>query len=125
MRAQLERLPRLLWSWRNAILTSVLLGFIRHFVMVDNMHGIQVYSYDGRVLSNPRFPGLRVQFLNKKTLSLSPDAVAIVGRSESKSNSGADSKGKLRATLLSPTTSLTGLCAWQWCAFSTHTQAAP
>ena len=61
--------------------------------MVDNTNGIQVFSYDGRVLSNPRFPGLRVQFLNKKTLSLSSDTVAVVGRSESKASSGADSKG--------------------------------
>lgn len=61
--------------------------------MVDNANGVQVFSYDGRVLSNPRFPGLRVQFLNKKTLSLAADTVAIVGRSESKSSAGADSKG--------------------------------
>ena len=63
--------------------------------MVDNANGVQVFSYDGRVLSNPRFPGLRVQFLNKKTLSLAADTVAIVGRSESKSSAGADSKGVL------------------------------
>lgn len=64
----------------------------KHFVMVDNVNGIQVFSYDGRVLSNPRFPGLRVQFLNRKTLSLASDTVAIVGRSESKSAGKSDSK---------------------------------
>lgn len=64
----------------------------KHFVMVDNLNGVQVFSYDGRVMCNPRFPGMRVDFLNRRTLSLSSDTVAVVGKSEAAAASGGDSK---------------------------------
>jgi len=56
----------------------------RHFIMVDNTNGVQVYSYDGRVLSNPRFAGIRVEFLNRRTLGLSSDTVAILDKADGK-----------------------------------------
>lgn len=56
----------------------------KHFVMVDNVNGIQVYSYDGRVLSQIRYPGLRVEFMNAKTVALSPDCVAVLDKADPK-----------------------------------------
>ena len=56
----------------------------RHFVTVDNQSGIVAYSYEGRTLCNPRFAGLRVEFLSRKTLSVSTDAIAVLDRSTNK-----------------------------------------
>lgn len=54
------------------------------FLIVDNVSGIQVISYDGRILSSPKFSGMRVECLCAKTVSLSSDVVAVVPRSEPK-----------------------------------------
>jgi intraflagellar transport protein 80 len=54
-----------------------------HFALVDST-GIQVISYEGRVLSTVRFSGLRSEFLNQKTLSICRDAVALVDPSAPK-----------------------------------------
>ncbi|KAF0693598.1 Aste57867_15463 [Aphanomyces stellatus] len=55
-----------------------------HFITVDNFYGIQIYSYEGRAISNPKFPGLHVEFLNRLTLSLSIDTVSILDHSDRK-----------------------------------------
>lgn len=44
--------------------------------------GITVYGYDGKKISQPKFQGLRAEYLSKKTISLSPDVVAVVDCSE-------------------------------------------
>lgn len=56
----------------------------RYFAMLDSVNGITVYTYEGRQVSNPRFGGLRPEFLNKHTVSISPDCVAVLDRSDSK-----------------------------------------
>merc|ERR1719359_1530546 len=48
-----------------------------HFALVD-ANGIQVISYEGRVLSTIKFSGLSTEFLNHATLSICRDAVALV-----------------------------------------------
>eukprot|EP00501_MAST-03F_sp_TOSAG23-6_P000802 GSMAST32.ASY1.ANO1.832.1 assembled CDS len=55
------------------------------FVMVNAIAGIQVYNYEGRVLSNPRFKGLRAEMLNERAISLSADKIAILNSSMRKS----------------------------------------
>jgi intraflagellar transport protein 80 len=64
---------------------NLLLQSERYFATVDNLKGIQIYSYEGRVASNPRFAGLRVEFLNKDTLSLSSKHLAVLDRGSNKS----------------------------------------
>lgn len=59
----------------------------KHFLMVDTIVGVQVYSYDGRQLSSPRFAGMRVELLSASTVSLGPDCVAMVDKSDGKSES--------------------------------------
>eukprot|EP00744_Colponema_vietnamica_P004654 GILI01006912.1.p1 GENE.GILI01006912.1~~GILI01006912.1.p1 ORF type:complete len:758 (-),score=200.90 GILI01006912.1:92-2365(-) len=56
----------------------------RHFALVDLFNGIQIFNYEGRMLSSPKFPGLRVECLNKASLSLSSDCVAVLDRGQSK-----------------------------------------
>lgn len=56
----------------------------RHFATVDKLLGVQVYSYEGRVLSHLKFIGLRPEFVSDKTLAISNDAAAFVDRSAPK-----------------------------------------
>merc|ERR1712166_933018 len=48
------------------------------FLLVDNVAGIRVFSYEGHQLSNPKCMGLRPEFLNKQNLSLSKGSLALV-----------------------------------------------
>jgi intraflagellar transport protein 80 len=52
----------------------------KYFLMVDLSSGIQIYTYDGRLQSNPKFQGLRTEFLNAQSVALSNDCVAIIDR---------------------------------------------
>ncbi|TPX35764.1 hypothetical protein SmJEL517_g02004 [Synchytrium microbalum] len=54
------------------------------FSIVDNSNGIQIYSYDGRLVSSPRYPGLRPEFLTPSTMSLVADVFAIKDRADEK-----------------------------------------
>ena len=56
----------------------------KYFALVDISNGIQVYNYEGRQMSNPKFSGLRVEFLNSGLISLSNELVAVVDTSNSK-----------------------------------------
>ena len=52
-----------------------------HFALVDNVHaGVKLYSYEGRMLCNVTFPGLRTEFLNSKVLSVTDDVVGILDK---------------------------------------------
>mmetsp|Transcript_6247 Transcript_6247/g.15948 ORF Transcript_6247/g.15948 Transcript_6247/m.15948 type:complete len:765 (-) Transcript_6247:257-2551(-) len=53
----------------------------KHFATVDNLSGVQVFSYEGRLMSQLKFPGLRPEFVSQQTLSISNDAAACVERS--------------------------------------------
>jgi intraflagellar transport protein 80 len=50
----------------------------RHFCLVDSVNGIQIISYEGRVLSTPKFQGLRPEFLRKDMISLSSDTLVVI-----------------------------------------------
>jgi intraflagellar transport protein 80 len=65
-------------------ITSLLIQAEKHFAIVDNFSGIQIFTYEGRNTSNPRFSGLRPEFLNKQNISLSKDFVAVIDRSDSR-----------------------------------------
>ncbi|CAM9334913.1 unnamed protein product, partial [Discosporangium mesarthrocarpum] len=43
-----------------------------------------VWTYEGRQVSNLRFQNLRPEFLNRRSISLSQDAVAILDRADPK-----------------------------------------
>mmetsp|Transcript_9313 Transcript_9313/g.27128 ORF Transcript_9313/g.27128 Transcript_9313/m.27128 type:complete len:764 (-) Transcript_9313:259-2550(-) len=56
----------------------------KHFTTVDNLSGVQVFSFEGRPISQLKFPGLRPEFVSHLTLSVSGDAAACVDRSAPK-----------------------------------------
>jgi len=51
---------------------------------MDNVNGVVVYNYEGLQVSNPRFTGLRPEFLNRHTVALANDCVAILDRADNK-----------------------------------------
>ena len=46
--------------------------------------GLYVFSYEGRLISSPKFPGMRADILNSLGVSLSNDTIAIRDQSDEK-----------------------------------------
>jgi len=61
-----------------------LLVFCRSFLLVDST-SLYIYSYDGRLVSSPRFQGMRTDVLNRQTVALSDDTLAIRDKANEKS----------------------------------------
>ncbi|XP_062242738.1 intraflagellar transport protein 80 homolog [Platichthys flesus] len=55
----------------------------KHFLLVDGA-GLYVFSYEGRLISSPKFPGMRADILNAQGVSLSNDTIAIRDQSDEK-----------------------------------------
>jgi intraflagellar transport protein 80 len=53
-------------------------------VLVDNFVGIQIYSYDGRLISQPKYAGMRGEFVTPQTISLSSDTLAVKDHNDEK-----------------------------------------
>ncbi|EFC50188.1 hypothetical protein NAEGRDRAFT_77945 [Naegleria gruberi] len=64
---------------------NLILQSKNNFLTMDNFSGIQIYNYEGRLLSNPKFSGLRTEFLNNQAVGLSDDIIAIIDKGEAKS----------------------------------------
>ena len=56
----------------------------KHFLTLDSIAGLQVISYEGRVLCSPRFQGLRADYVTRDTAALSPDTVCVVDTVDAK-----------------------------------------
>jgi intraflagellar transport protein 80 len=52
------------------------------FVLVDTYAGIQVFTYDGKLRSSPKYPGLRAEFLTPQNISISKDLLAVKDRAD-------------------------------------------
>ncbi|CAM9692177.1 unnamed protein product, partial [Laminaria digitata] len=55
-----------------------------HFLTLDTAQGVQIWTYEGRQVSSPRFQNLRPEYLSGRAISLSEDAVAILDRTSPK-----------------------------------------
>ncbi|XP_026138840.1 intraflagellar transport protein 80 homolog isoform X2 [Carassius auratus] len=55
---------------------SLIVQAERHFLLVDGAE-LFVYSYEGRLVSSPKSPGLRMDILSSQSISLSNDSIAI------------------------------------------------
>ncbi|CAM9565795.1 unnamed protein product [Ascophyllum nodosum] len=64
---------------------SLIVQAENHFLTVDISQGVQIWTYEGRHISSPRFQNLRVEYLSGRAISLSEDAVAILDRISPKS----------------------------------------
>ena len=63
---------------------SLIMQNTSHFLMVDSQRGMQVIGYDGRALSQPKFPGMRVELLSPLNVAYAPDLVAIIDSMDTK-----------------------------------------
>lgn len=52
-----------------------------HFLLVDNVKGMQIVSFEGRVLCNPRLGSIRPEYLKEGNVALSSDCLAVIDRS--------------------------------------------
>ncbi|XP_048121196.1 intraflagellar transport protein 80 homolog [Alosa alosa] len=62
---------------------SLIVQTERHFLLVDG-GGVYVYSYEGRLVSSPKFPGMRTDILNAQSVSISNDTIAIRDKADEK-----------------------------------------
>uniref|UniRef100_A0A3B4VQV3 Intraflagellar transport 80 homolog (Chlamydomonas) n=1 Tax=Seriola dumerili TaxID=41447 RepID=A0A3B4VQV3_SERDU len=62
---------------------SLILQAEKHFLLVDGA-GLYTFSYEGRLISSPKFPGMRADILNAQGVSLSNDTIAIRDKSDEK-----------------------------------------
>lgn len=58
-------------------------------MLLDNSTGIQLFTYEGRQISNPKFTGLRTELLNAQMVALSNDTVAVLDQSAAGQVAGA------------------------------------
>ena len=56
----------------------------KYFLTVDNFSGLQVYNYEGRIISTPKYGGLRTEFMSNQSISMSNDFLAILDRIDRK-----------------------------------------
>ncbi|CAJ1065331.1 intraflagellar transport protein 80 homolog [Xyrichtys novacula] len=62
---------------------SLILQAEKHFLLVDGA-GLYTFSYEGRLISSPKFPGMRADILNAQSVSLSNDTIAVRDKSDEK-----------------------------------------
>ncbi|KAI9103258.1 WD40-repeat-containing domain protein [Phlyctochytrium arcticum] len=54
------------------------------FVLVDTIAGVQIFSYDGRLMSSPKYPGLKAECVTPQTLSISSDILVLKDKADEK-----------------------------------------
>lgn len=62
---------------------SLILQAEKHLLLVDGA-GLYTFSYEGRLISSPKFPGMRADVLSAQGVSLSNDTIAIRDKSDEK-----------------------------------------
>ncbi len=56
----------------------------KYFALIDASQNFIVYNYEGKLVSTPKFQGLRVEFLNARHISLSADVLSLIDPSDPK-----------------------------------------
>ncbi|KAM8954240.1 intraflagellar transport protein 80 homolog [Pelodytes ibericus] len=70
----------LIFDLKDATVTLIL-QCERYFLLVDGGN-LYLYSYEGRLISTPKVPGMRTDNLNAQTVSLCNDTIAIKDKKE-------------------------------------------
>jgi intraflagellar transport protein 80 len=63
---------------------SLIMQAPKVFMLVSGLHGVQFYTYDGRLLSQPKLPGIRPEFFNAQNVAISDEVFAFVDRGQQK-----------------------------------------
>lgn len=51
---------------------------IKYFALIDASQNFNIYDYNGKAISSPKYQGLRIEFLNARHISLSSDVLALI-----------------------------------------------
>ena len=62
---------------------SLIVLAARHFLLVEST-SLHLYSYEGRLLCSPKWPGMRPETLTSTTVSVSPDTIAVRDNADEK-----------------------------------------
>lgn len=57
---------------------SLIVQGAKYMVLIDSSEQIKAFNYEGRHISSPKSQGLRVEFLNKNSISVSSDVIGII-----------------------------------------------
>ncbi|CAG0899667.1 unnamed protein product [Darwinula stevensoni] len=75
-------------NWNTPIIFDLKEGSVRliqqaskQFLLVEGS-GIYIYGYDGKLVSSPKWPSMKVDLLNSQIISLSNDTVAVRDRTD-------------------------------------------
>lgn len=63
---------------------SLIIQGAKYMVLIDSGQNLNIYNYEGRLISSPKSQGLRVEFLNKNSISISSDVIGIIDTTNSK-----------------------------------------
>lgn len=63
---------------------NLILQASRHFLVAESITGLQIFSYEGRLVSSIKYPGLQLEALDAQTVSMCGDAVAIRDKKDEK-----------------------------------------
>ncbi|KAJ3333732.1 Intraflagellar transport protein 80 [Blyttiomyces sp. JEL0837] len=55
------------------------------FVLVDNYTGMQIFTYEGRTVSSPKYPGMRPEMITSQLISISNDTLIVRDQTDEKS----------------------------------------
>jgi len=71
-------------NWHTPVVFELKPGTLRYIkqsrdmiMLLDNVNGIQIYTYEGRLVSSPRLANFRVDLINDDLVSLARDVIAI------------------------------------------------
>lgn len=79
----------------------------KYFALIDASQNFNIYNYEGKLISSPKYQGLRVEFLNKRHLSLSSDVLALIDPMKPKNVHVFDiASGKASATHITHSTDI-------------------
>ena len=57
---------------------NIIVQGAKYFALIDASGNFNIYNYEGKLTSQPKYSGLRTEFLNKRHISISSDVLAIL-----------------------------------------------
>lgn len=57
---------------------SLIIQSPKYFCLVESSNGLMIYNYEGKHVSNPKIPGAKFEYLNRRKIGLSLDLLAVI-----------------------------------------------
>jgi len=56
----------------------------KYFALIDTNQGFSIFNYECKLTATPKFPGIRVEYLNSNLVSISSDVAGILDTTNNK-----------------------------------------